>query len=101
MKIDEVNIDNLDKSLEGYPENVKTALNKLYICLCGNSCNHTVKYYKIGYIGVSDGLQREVEIKQNPLTDILNKYYPELGYLGNVSMTFSIHENPGRISPAY
>lgn len=101
MEIDEVNTSNLDKYLEGYPENVKTALSNLCICLCGNGCKHTVKFYKIGYFGVPDGLQREVEIKQNPLTDILKKYYPELGYLGNVSMTFSIHENTGRISPAY
>ena len=101
MKIDELNTSNLDKYLDGYPGNVKTALKKLSLCLCGKGTKHIVKFYKIGYIGVSDGLQREVEIKQNPLTDILKKYYPELGYLGNVSMTFSIHENTGRISPAY
>lgn len=101
MKIDEVNTSNLDKCLEGYPENVKTALSNLSLCLCGKGSKHIVKFYKIGYFGVPDGLQREVEIKQNPYSDILRKYYPELGYLGNVSMTFSVHEDTGRISPAY
>lgn len=101
MKIDEVNTSNLDKYLEGYPENVKTALSNLRLCLCGKGSKHIVKFYKIGYFGVPDGLQREVEIKQNPYSDILRKYYPELGYLGNVSMTFSVHEDTGRISPAY
>lgn len=101
MKIDEVNTSNLDKYLEGYPENVKTALSNLSICLCGKGSNHILKFYKIGYFGVPDGLQKEVEIKQNPYSDILRKYYPELGYLGNVSMTFSVHEDTGRISPAY
>ena len=101
MKIDEVNNPNVDKYLEGYPENVKTALSNLSLCLCGKGIKHIVKFYKIGYFGVPDGLQREVEIKQNPYSDILRKYYPELGYLGNVSMTFSIHKDTGRISPAY
>lgn len=101
MEIDEVNTSNLDKYLEGYPENVKTALSNLSLCLCGKGSKHIVKFYKIGYFGVPDGLQREVEIKQNPYSDILRKYYPELGYLGNVSMTFSIHQYTGRISPAY
>lgn len=101
MKIDEVIASKLDKYLECYPQNVKTALNKLYICLCGEGCKHIVRFYKIGYFGVPVGLQRKVEINQNPLTDILKKYYPELGYLGNVSMTFSVHEDTGRISPAY
>lgn len=101
MKIDEVNNPNVDKYLDGYPENVKTALRILCLCLCCKDTKHIVRFYKIGYFGVPDGLQREVEIKQNPLTDILKKYYPELGYLGNVSMTFSVHEDTGRISPAY
>lgn len=101
MKIDEVNNPNVDKYLDGYPENVKTALRNLCLCLCCKDTKHIVRFYKIGYFGVPDGLQREVEIKQNPLTDILKKYYPELGYLGNVSMTFSVHEDTGRISPAY
>lgn len=101
MKIDEVNTSNLDKYLDGYPENVKTALSNLCLCLCGIGSKHIVKFYKIGYFGVPDGLQKEVEIKQNPYSDILRKYYPELGYLGNVSMTFSVHEDTGRISPAY
>ena len=101
MKIDEVNNTNVYKYLDGYPENVKTALRNLHLCLCCKDTKHIVRFYKIGYFGVPDGLQREVEIKQNPLTDILKKYYPELGYLGNVSMTFSVHEDTGRISPAY
>lgn len=101
MKIDEVNTSNLDKYLDGYPGNVKTALSNLRLCLCGKGSKHIVKFYKIGYFGVPDGLQREVEITQNPYSDILRKYYPELGYLGNVSMTFSIHQDTDRISPAY
>lgn len=100
MKIDEVNTSNLVKYLDGYPENVKTALKKLYLCFGGEG-KHIVKYYKIGYFGVPEGLQREVEIRQYPQGEILKKYYPKLGYLGNVSMTFSFHRDTGRISPAY
>ena len=100
MEIYKVNTSNLDKYLEGYPENVKTALKKLYLCFCGEG-KHIVKYYKIGYFGVTEGLQREVEIRQYPQTEILKKYYSQLGYLGNVSMTYILHQNTGRISPAY
>lgn len=97
MKIDEVNTSNLDKYLEDYPKNVKTALKKLYLCSCGEG-KHIVKYYKIGYFGVPEGLQREVEIRQFPQNEILKKYYPELG---NVRMTFCIHLDTSRISPVY
>lgn len=100
MEIDKVNTSNLDKYLEGYPENVKTALKKLCLCYDGEG-EHIVKYYKIGYFGVPEGLQRELKIRQYPQKEILKKYYPELGYLGNVSMTLSFNRDTGRISPAY
>lgn len=98
MKIEEVNTSNLDKYLEGYPENVKTALKKTYLCFAKDACKHIVKYYKIGYFGIPDGLQRWEEIKICPQSQILKKYYPEIG---NASITFSVHEMTGRISPAY
>lgn len=99
MKIDELNTSNLDKYLTGYPENVKTAIKKAYLCLNYDCCTHTVKYYKIGYFFAEEGLQREIITKINPVFEIWKKYYPNIGE--DTHMTFGVHEMSGRLFPAY
>lgn len=98
MKIDELNAVNLAKYLDGYPQNMKIVFRTLYLVMQGMCFTHIVKYYKTGYIGVSDALQREEVLKQCPFDEILRKYYPDLG---NVNMTFSVNDDTGRISPMF
>lgn len=99
MKIDELNTSNLDKYLTDYPENVKTAIKKAYLCLNYNCCTHTVKYYLIGFFFAEEGFQREVITKICPVFQIWKKYYPNIGE--DTQMTFGVHETSGRLFPAY
>lgn len=86
-----------EKSLRGYPENIRKALN-VFLNYVGNESygRHIIKTYNIGNIGVASELNKETIINNNPICNIFEKYYPNLG-----SFTIAVNKRIKRIFPCY
>ena len=83
--------------LGGYPENIRKALN-VFLNYVGNNKygKHIIKTYNIGFIGVASELNKETIIDNNPICNIFEKYYPNIG-----TFSIAINKHTERIFPCY
>lgn len=85
------------KCLDGYPENIKKALNVFLNYVRNNKYGkHIIKTYDIGFIGVASELNKETIIDNNPICNIFEKYYPNIG-----TFSIAINKHTERIFPCY
>lgn len=83
--------------LDGYPENIRKALNVFLNYVGNNKCGkHIIKTYNIGFIGVASELNKETIIDNNPICNIFEKYYPNIG-----TLSIAINTHTKRIFPCY